>query len=324
VWHSSSRSARLGPLVAVGLFAVMVTACTANAPIPTPRESSDRIAFARWGPTEERSQPPQLWTMNADGSDLRAVGDGQRGWYIEWSPDRSHLIFDLPVDGSEHIATVRIDGSEYTQLTTGDGFFADPAYSPDGATIAYAYAPDATVEPDSASLWLMDADGENPRALLSETDSGSDWEPVYSPDGAQIAFTRQVAGEEGITSAIHIVNADGTGVRALTPFDDYVEHPRWSADGQTIIYNIEHAADLDDPRNGVWTIPAAGGEPTSLLPSDSDFHFFKPVYSPDGQQILVGCAHREGLNEDLCVADADGTDVRLLIETADYENHGVW
>jgi Tol biopolymer transport system component len=262
--------------------------------------------------------------VNPDGSDPRAVGGAQRGWYIEWSPDRSHLIFDLEVDGSEHIATVRLDGSEYAQITEGDGFFADPAYSPHDGSIAYAYAPGASVEPDSASLWVMEADGSNARALLSTADAGSDWEPVYSPDGTKIAFTREVAGPQGITSAIHVVNADGTGVRAATPFADYVEHPRWSPDGQTIIYNIQYSPDLDNPRNGVWTVPVAGGEPTSLLPTDDKFHYFKPVYSADGRQILVGCAHRAGMNEDLCVANADGTDPRVLIETADYENHGVW
>lgn len=335
---SLSRASLLGSLAAVGLLALLLSGCAADvptseqqttessspAPEPTPFDTSDRIAFGRWGANDDRSQPPVLWTVNPDGSDPRAVGSGQRGWYIEWSPDHSHLIFDLEVDGNEHIATVRPDGSEYSQITKGDGFFGDPAYSPDGGSIAYAYAPGASVEPDSASLWVMDADGSNPRALLGTADAGSDWEPVYSPDGTQIAFTREVQGPQGITSAIHVVNADGTDVRAISPFDDYVEHPRWSPDGQTIIYNIEYRADLDDPRNGVWTVPVAGGAPTSLLPTDDTFHYFKPVYSPDGQQILIGCARRAGLNEDLCLANADGSGLRVLIETADYENHAVW
>lgn len=334
---SSSRSARLGSLAGLILLALFGVGCAASsttpeqpttepsspAPQPTPIDTSNRIAFGRWAPSDDRSRPPLMWTVNADGSDPRAVGGGQRGWYIEWSPDRSHLIFDLAIDGSEHIATVRPDGSDYTQITDGDGFFADPAYSPDGGSIAYSYAPGAG-DGQGSRVWVMDADGSNPRELVSGAHAGTDWEPVYSPDGAQIAFTRDIEGPQGVTSAIHIVSSDGTGVRAVTPFADYVEHPRWSPDGQTIIYNIEYTADLDDPRNGVWTIPTAGGEPISLLPTDDDFHYFKPVYSPDGKHILVGCAHRAGLNEDLCIADADGTDLRLLIETADYENHGVW
>lgn len=286
-------------------------------------DPTERITFGRWGASEDRSRPPALWTANADGSDPTPVGD-QRGWYTEWSPDRSHLIFDLAVGPSEHVATIRPDGSEYTQLTTGDGFHGDPAYSPDGQTIAFAYSATTSLEPETAQLWLMEADGSNPRALLDPDDAGSDWEPVFSPDGSQIAFTREKEGPDGAVSAIHVVNADGSEVRRLSPFDDYVEHPRWSPDGATVIYNIEYKANLDDPRNGIWTVPAAGGDTVSLLPTNKQFHVFKPSYSPDGSRLLVGCSPRETGNEDLCVANADGTALRTIIETPEYENHGVW
>ena len=302
------------------------SATVSQTPVPSGAGAgAERIAFGRWGPSEDRAERPALWTVNADGSDPRAVGE-QRGWAIEWSPDRTRLIFDLAVDGSTHIATVRLDGSGFTQLTTGEGFFGDPAYSPDGTTIAFAHSSTGSLEPATAALWVMDADGSDPRALLDPADTGSDWEPVFSPDGSQIAFTRDQEGPDGLVSgsAIHVVNADGTDVRRLTPFDDYVEHPRWSPDGATVIYNIEYGANLDDPRNGVWTVPADGGDPVALLPTDDEYHYFKPSYSPDGSRIVVGCAHRDGLSEDLCMADADGSGIHPLIETPDYENHGVW
>jgi len=55
-----------------------------------------------------------------------------------------------------------------------------------------------------------------------------------------------------VSSAIHVVNADGTDVRRLTPFDDYVEHPRWSPDNTTVIYNIQAMrGGLDEDRNGI-------------------------------------------------------------------------
>ena len=297
-----------------------------STPPTTPIDTTGRIAFGRWAVDEDRGLPPALWTANADGSDPLPVGD-QRGWYMEWSPDRTHLVFDFPDDrGNEHIATVRLDGSDYTQLTTGTGFFADPAYSPDGATIVFSHS--AVREDDegfATRLWVMGSDGGDHRALLAPEDAGSDWEPIFSPDGSQIAFTREIDRSGVVVSAIHVANADGTDVRAITEFDDYVEHPRWSPDGSTIVYNLETPAELrHDPRNGIWTVLSSGGAPEQLLPSDERFHVYKPDYSPDGSQVLFGCAPRHSTNEDLCVMDADGTDIRQIMRTPEPENHGVW
>ena len=291
---------------------------------PGPIDTADRVAFGRWGANEERNGIPLMWTANADGSDPRPVGD-QRGWYMEWSPDRTHLIFDFADDnGNEQIATINPDGTDFAQLTTGAGFYADAAYSPDGGTIVFSHSP--VPESDASfrqELWIMDADGSNRRQLLAGAD-GADWEPLFSPDGSRIVFTRDET-DDGLTSAIHVINADGTGLRAITPFLHYTEHPRWSPDGETIIYNIEAKGDLDNPDNGIWTVPSTGGEPSQLLPTDDRLHVFKPDYSPDGSKILFGCARRDdNNNEDLCTMNADGTDTAVIVETPEYENHGIW
>jgi len=288
-------------------------------------DPAERIAFGRFDLGADFSQPPAMWTANSDGSDEQPVGD-QRGWYIEWSPDRTHLIFDFTdANGDAQIATVRLDGSGFTQLTEGPGFNGDPAYSPDGTVIAYSHSAVAEDHPDfRLEIWVMDADGSSPRRLVESGGVGHDWEPVFSPDGTQIVFTRE-ADSDGTNSAVHVANADGTDVRALTEFADYVEHPRWSPDGTTIIYNIEtQSSAVDTAVNGIWTVPAAGGESVLLLESESHRHPFKPSYSPDGTRILFGCAVRGAPLEDLCVMNADGSDIRAIITTREVENHGVW
>ncbi|WP_062465862.1 TolB family protein [Demequina maris] len=291
----------------------------------TPLDPAGRIAFGRWSATEDRGAPPVMWTVATDGSDPRPVGE-QRGWYMEWSPDHATLIFDLlDADGNEQIATIAPDGTGYTALTSGTGFHGDPAYSPDGSTIVFDYSDVPESDPAwTQALWVMDADGSHPRVLLDDEASDFDWEPEYSPDGTRIVFMREHP--DGARSAVFTIAADGTGLERLTPFGDYLEHPRWSPDGATVIYNVENKAGggIADPVNGIWTVPADGGEPAQLLSSADGLHGFKPVYSADGAQILFGCSDTDALNEDVCVMNADGTGIRRILETPEFENHAVW
>jgi Lecithin:cholesterol acyltransferase/WD40-like Beta Propeller Repeat len=70
-------------------------------------------------------------------------------------------------------------------------------------------------------------------------------EPMWSPDGTQIAFTG-TAGEGEEPSAIYIMNADGSGIRQLThpkayqiggvTEHEYDELPAWNPDGKGLAY----------------------------------------------------------------------------------------
>lgn len=316
--------ATVGVLVSVALLAGCAPAHPAPSASPTPVTTAagpERIAFTRWA--TPGTGEPSLWTGNADGSDLQPVGD-QLGSFPDWSPDRTHLLFDVPdSDGDRQVATIRPDGGGLTMLTDTPGINEAADYSPDGATIAFDHADVGEFDPGfSTSLLLMNADGSNVRPLLDPAQGGYDYEPEYSPDGSSIAFVRYDPVAE--TAAVYLVDADGTDPRQLTPYDTYVEHPRWSPDGGSIIYNIEYETDLDDPRNGIWTVPTGGGEPLLLLPGDETLHPFKPDYSLEGDRILFGCFFRAEAAEDLCVMNADGTGVERLTRTTTFENHPVW
>ena len=160
------------------------TASEEETPTPQPTEmgTSERIAFGRWEASENRDLPPAIWTANADGSDPRPVGD-QRGWYMEWSPDRSHLLFDfVDDDGNEQIGRVNPDGSGFVQLTSGEAFYADPAYSSDAKQIAFTYSPVPDGDPDfHLQVWIMDADGSAPRESGKMTAPPRRW-PVHERD----------------------------------------------------------------------------------------------------------------------------------------------
>jgi Tol biopolymer transport system component len=322
---------RLGALCSlvstITVASLLLSACdgdseSGGAPLAQPA-GPDRIAFNR---ATTDFAPRMLWTVNVDGSDPAPVGD-QQGWWPDWSPDRTTLVFDFTTDDDdEQVATIHPDGSGLKVLTEGSGYNEAPDYTPDGRTIIYAHSDVHDGDPGFATeLWLMNPDGSDQRRLPLSDGGGDDTEPEYSPDGSRIVFLRY-RHDEADRTAIHVAAADGSGVRRLTPWRHKVEHPRWSPDGTTIIYNIEDQEHADDPVNGIWTVPAAGGRPAQLLRSTSSLHGFKPDYSPDGTRIVFGCIDHAGFGtDDICIMNADGTGVERVVATDHaIENNLVW
>ena len=80
-----------------------------------------------------------------------------------------------------------------------------------------------------AGLWVVNADGSNPRQLTRYA-VGSN--PAWSPDGRRIAFEGDLQGSAG-PSDLFVVNADGSGLRRLARNGGA---PAWSPDGRTIAF----------------------------------------------------------------------------------------
>ena len=167
-----------------------------------------RLAFA-----STRSGESEIYTMLADGSDQRIIGD-QAGFlcYPAWSPDGSQIIFTSGAD----IVTVDLDDPLGTRSVISSG--RDPSFSPDGSRITFA-----RWVGDAFDVFIADADGSNEVRLT--THPKPDWNPVFSPDGAKIAF----ASYRDANWEIYTIRVDGTDLARITdnPASDYL--PAWKA-----------------------------------------------------------------------------------------------
>jgi TolB protein len=253
------------------------------------------VALSACMSSEPPTEPPSESAAASEPAPPEAAGE-DRIAFTRWAGDNAHPL----------LWTANIDGSDPAPV--GDQVAWFPDWSPDRRLILFGFT-----DEDGDELRLADGGGD-------------DTEPEYSPDGARIVFVRYRHDADD-TRALHVAAADGSDVRRLTPWRHMIEHPRWSPDGRTIIYNLEN--NKDEPSNrgeGIWTVPASGGRPVLLLGSTDALHGFKPDYSPDGSRIVFACGVNQRTIESICVMNADGTDVEQVNVDPSYmnENHVVW
>jgi len=98
-------------------------------------------------------------------------------------------------------------------------------------------------------LHIMNADGSDPRVLVTHPVYTSHGSAEWSSDGSKIGFDawRSIYGENYVAAHLFVCSADGGGLKDLGPG----AMPSWSPDGKRITFSCY------DPR-GVWTMNADG------------------------------------------------------------------
>ncbi len=98
---------------------------------------------------------------------------------------------------------------------------------------------------------------------------------AVSADGSSVAFALTRNGKR----QMHVIAADGTGLRPLSSGVDVRGAASWSPDGKWIV-----AAGTDRDGAGLFKFPADGGSPVRIATGP----FLDPVWSPRGDLIVYG------------------------------------
>jgi tricorn protease len=125
----------------------------------------------------------------------------------------------------------------------------------------------------AGDLWSVPRDGGDALRLTSAVGRESD--PVFSPDGSQLAFSGQYDGN----TDVFVMPANGGVPRRLTwhPADDLAVG--WSNDGTRVLFSSDRTSYAGFPQ--LYTIGLDGGLPEMLpLPMGE-----RGTYSPDGTQL---------------------------------------
>lgn len=132
---------------------------------------------------------------------------------LAWSPDGSHIAV---YRRGNWLTLLNLATGEATQLLEDVDTFGDLAWSPDSAHLVYTGGFDLHR--------VAVADGSTTQ--LTDTPEVYEYEPTWSPDGAEIAFVHRERDGEG--RELWAMNADGTGMRAITSGMAAVKTPTWA------------------------------------------------------------------------------------------------
>ena len=136
----------------------------------------------------------QIFWVPADGGAPTQLtfGPTNAGGPVTWTADSRAVLFgaDLSPEWQRNINEsevyrVGIEGSAPVALTHRKGLDAAPAVSPDGRQIAYIGFDEQGRAAQQTQLYVMNADGSNPRALTANFDRAVG-NPVWSADGRSI------------------------------------------------------------------------------------------------------------------------------------------
>jgi len=214
-------------------------------------------------------QGAEVCIINADGSHWRRLTDNQfANFNASLAPDGQTALY-ITNDGKvSEIYELNVATGKSTQLTTLNKNLGSPEISPDNQYIVFHYFS------GNFQLWIMNRDGINPHELYSE--SGKDvHDGTWSPDGTQLLFAIGKAENNKLyvmdfngrdprllnalidtrgrsdwgagnlivldmggpwAHNVYTMNADGSGLRQISPADINAQGASISPDGNWVAF----------------------------------------------------------------------------------------
>ena len=300
--------------------------------------------------------------LAVDGSrDHKVAGTDSHSREPAWSADGAQVVFseqypDLKTPSGNPVANLvvaDVTGRCWTALSDQrSDVYESPSWAPDGRSLAYVrhVGGSLMVGEQSARLEVSAPDGTGARVIASSRSPGA-WAPdgsgriVFSdeeglklrqPNGRVIVLdavgdsefaswspdSKRIVFSVSTNSAVWVVNADGTGLRALTPENRLEPHAfvffsSWSPDGARIAFTRDCCLSQSaEPRGSdLWLVNADGTGAHAVTSSHQVSGL--PRWSPSGDMIAYEEKVDPGsLATAVMVIGADGTNPRLLARDA--------
>ncbi len=232
----------------------------------------------------------------------------------------------------------------------------DPRMSPDGSRVLFTRRTlDWSDNERDARLWMIRADGTDPRPFTSEEGDG---DARWSPDGRWIAFLRSMdrddPGEDdadGETRQLFLIRSDGGEARQLSHHPTSIQRYAWGPDSRVLYFVAEDSLNrsardslqagydavfVDEGPNGqrrgrwsnLWRIDA---DPDSAAeqPMTTGHRIVGQIaVAPDGRHVAFtvrGEDHRnDAYRSEIALVDVSDGEVRRLTHNQAPESDPAW
>lgn len=255
-----------------------------------------------------------VYILNADGTEIKEIASTLNntkdrsvgvGTGFAWNTDGNRVVLRMSIFSLKSFYVIAdVGGAGFrvvgTNLTTIDsirenisnvkqqGYFS---WSPDGTKALVVMGLNSA----NSQLYIVDKDGLILRKLTNKSIETRVRNPEWSHNGRKIAFNGK---------NLWVINEDGTGLKLL---DQEVGNiVGWSPDDSMIFYQANRSvrvANVDG--NGMVEVISRDNRTISDLFS----------LSPDGQKLLFTASTNEKVASKLYVADSNGDNQKLIIDT---------
>lgn len=158
--------------------------------------------------TSTRNGDLDIFTMNADGSDVR------------------QLTHELGYDGGAFFSD---DGKKIV-------YRSEQPKTPEQIADYKDLLSRGLIRPGNLEIWVMDADGANKRQVTHN--GAANFAPYFFPGGAKrIIFASNMANQKDPSGFdLYAINVDGSGLEQITYHPDFDAFPMFSSDGKRLVW----------------------------------------------------------------------------------------
>jgi Tol biopolymer transport system component len=199
-----------------------------------------------------------IYVADADGANLRNLTRSP-GYDAEAtvSPKGDRIVFTSTRDGDIELYSMDVEGGDVRRLTNRPGYDGGAFFSWDGRRIVWrapgeeGVAEDyhpllrmGLVRPSRLEIWVMDADGKNPRQVTRN--GQANFAPFWHPDNRRIIFASNHHDPDGMNFDLFLVDTETGRMERVTTFsrrregarrsDDFDGFPMFTRDGKRLVW----------------------------------------------------------------------------------------